>query len=386
MGGRQVTPPMNLINYNHLSGDRTGVDIIDTSTYTGDDGVDIELRTPSNLSIGSTGHLIIAGVEGGSEPFPQVWEYEVTRDAGTNDWIRLIGSTPDENLDFSNAYIMFYYQDVEDVMMNSRAIRDPLIMLSTSDGDISVDNFFLEDQIRLSDDGEDNTLRGGNLTVEAPFTDDDSSVMTISRTFSNQSDGVININKAGLYGRIYVDNGDRNGDYALLAEDHINSELSPTETLSINYKIRTATTANGGILGQFNKILYAVITGSNDPITDINGNEIVPQYTNMHFKANSAGGDNIEYQYNYWGGIYESARGYDIGPTLGTAIRNVLSTDIDLVDAEGNSSRIQHGEDAGQLFFYGSTVTDWKMQPEFGMAQFTITRFFENKSQSNVLV
>src|SRR5699024_9778974 len=88
----------------------------------------------------------------------------------------------------------------------------------------------------------------------------------------------------------------------------------------------------------------------------------------------------------YWGTIENTQASWKIGPTLGSADRAVKTTDWTLLDQNEEDSTIQHGKEAGQLMFYGSTVHSWQEDTTNNRAQFTISRFFENSSPGNVVV
>lgn len=384
-GGRQPIGSLDLVAQSAISGNGGGVDItnIDSS------GSSVIITLPNQVTEGFyqvSGVNVISG-----QDINGVWELSNT--SGNN--YGLIGSNGGGTYEFEGAFVQRAYPNNQGFIAGASSPSNPSIVVSTSTDPIEIDSWYVDKQIKMRNhvDGvyPPNSLSAGAKTISLPHIEDHTSLFTISQTFFNGTNETINVRKAGLYAQVgaFASTGPNN-QAVLLAEDFITSDLAPTETLSVNYKIVNSVTPAGGILAQFTQLYHSFISGKRNDLGIVmtNGN-IFNQYpsdatssSDYPMAAVSVGSTNgIPVQSR--GNVYE---GWKIGPVLGNADRSVKSTDHTLLDNSDQPSVIPFGEGDGELYYYGSVVDGWQEDPQAGTAQFTISRFFQNRGTTPVSI
>lgn len=388
-GGRLPIGSLDLVQHGAISGNNGGVGVTSINATSS------PVIITTSASLGGASNIQLSGVETltGTDING---DWEIVNTSGNN--YQLVGSVGGGTYDTEGAFVQTVYPDNQGFIAGASSPSNPSIVVSTSTDPIEIDSWYVDGQIRMRTASggiyPPKSLQAGNVTVSQPFIEEESSLFTISQTFFNGTDETINVRKAGLYGQVgaYGSSGPNN-QAVLLAEDFITSDLAPTETLSVNYKIVNSVTQDGGILSQFTRLYHSFISGARNGlgIPMINGSlfDSYPSTTapntyqsNYPMVAASVGLDNglaVASQGN-------SYQGWRIGPTLGNATRIVKSTDHTLLNASDEDSTIVHGVGDGELYYYGSVVDGWKEDPAQGTAQFTVSRFFQNKSNNPVIV
>ena len=384
MGGGKTLPSFNSVNAGDIGNDSAPV--IASYDSTGSDVV-ITLGSSTTLTQSEDGnyYLQVSGVitNSGTE-LNGVWQVPET--SGTT--FTLIGSGNGGSYDVTNGFIIRVEQGITTHQPSDYIFGSPNIVLSTETATVEVDDWYINDQIKLSSSQvQSNTLEQGSLSLAQPVDDDTSSTFTLTQTFSNVTQETINIRKAGLY-------ADVGGEYVLIASDLITADLDATETISINYKIVTSTTVDGGILNQFNQLLFTMMGGGDIPTTDVS-NTLHTEWKSdednsfdidQPFVCTTPNNvyDNFPPQLDLNITESEFLDAWNIGPILGTAAHSVDATDFALVDDTDTISEIASGEADGELIYYPSYVHSYSEDTGAGTAEFIVSRFVENTGTTNI--
>lgn len=219
--------------------------------------------------------------------------------------------------------------------------------------------------------------------ISEPTVGATTSTIELQQVFTNNSGASQDVNEIGLWTHIEANSGGSSY-FALIIRDVLGSTVTVNngQTLTVTYEIVTSVpTTDGGILIQFNEILYRQLAATNRESKDIfNANAI---------KANSSG----QFYMNSKGGLNPlsddpltatSLSSYYVGPRIGSSTENVVNTNFRLQDAIGTNTAFEHGDDTNEFYHYGSYVTPIEVDGDD--LYFQIWRIFENRTVSTITV
>jgi len=212
-----------------------------------------------------------------------------------------------------------------------------------------------------------NQLQYNPQTINAPVINLNQQISTIeiTREVKNESGSDTNVREIGLFVK---DNSDDYSNeytvenYFLISRDVINVTIPDTETVSFSYKIRTSSEADGGIMTNFNEMLYRQFADTNRVVQDINNNDQNDGPAHRQFASRSFGG------------------------SISNLAGVMLGTSSDPVD-EGNNSlgnRIPLGQQDGELYRVGSYVSDFNYDKATDESYFDLVSFFESRGSTQI--
>lgn len=223
--------------------------------------------------------------------------------------------------------------------------------------------------------------------VSAVVTDQESSVFTISRSFTNDTGADISITEFGLKSLFNPGRSVNRFGGLVYARDVLQSALNlpNTKTLTLDYELQfnlsnfnqdTDTNGtNGGLLEPFVSTLREISSGVAD--FDI--------FTNFRMAFGGAAGNPTDSNDHQW------LKGHDFGIRVGASNKYVSMTDTDLspdADAETpyDIGGIKHGSADGELYHHGVTVEDLIFDDANNEAYIVISRVFENRGATAITV
>jgi len=206
------------------------------------------------------------------------------------------------------------------------------------------------------------------------------STITTTQDFNNDSGSVVSIGEVGVKVMRPFLSDER---WAIcIARDQLAADLDAGKTLTVNYRIRTSCSTDGGILVQFNEIFYRSYTGNNRTAQDIQNRNQSTGESQTTFNALYSGGqfysdNNLPWEADEFN---EVRPGDQKGIRLGTSNQAVDEADFDL------QNPIRHGKAAGELFYHGMTFTNIVKDQANSAHYFDLIRIFENLSGSSITV
>lgn len=313
----------------------------------------------------------IEGVQGATE-LNGWWdniEYVAAGSSTNNRRYRLLGA-PEPTAAWvpDTGRIVPYKSDTETATLTQRGaawFRTPNVRVGVDDTPVAVNDYALRGEVPAG------ILTGGSVTVSTPAIGANTSEITITRDFVNNSGETWDLKEVGLF--LGAGSGTGTIENMLMARDIINISLPNGATLTFNYRLRTSAVSTGGILVQFNELLYRRLALSFRTVQDID---------NVN---RNHGGSAIDFMCGVAGGFARPAVDVTflpqqlIGPQLGVGTDDVTQGDFALYD------RIEHGYGGGELVMHGPMVENFTINAP-GEAYFDVSRIFENKSGGNITV
>lgn len=239
--------------------------------------------------------------------------------------------------------------------------RNPQIILGAEPNGEVVS---VEDQWMFSDVIP--ALSGSGTSVAAPAVTTNESEIEFSETFTNNNSYDIPVNAVGIRAN------NQSSDGILIARDLANFTIPAGSSVTVTYFFTISNASGGGVMAQFNELLYRHFNSSNRELPDIFNNNINDNHSSWNFRMAGPGGDS---RHSQFGGVY----GRNIGPVVGASTQSVSNTDFALIDP------VPHGNDEdGKLFHYGSAVEDFEIEPANGKAYFDVVRIFENRGSTSI--
>jgi hypothetical protein len=218
----------------------------------------------------------------------------------------------------------------------------------------------------LTDGSGVNELQYNPQTINAPVVNLNQQISTIeiTREVKNESGSDTDVREIGLFVK---DNSDDSDEYAienyfLISRDVINVTIPDTETVSFSYKIRTSSETDGGIMTNFNEMLYRHFADTNRVTQDIDNNDQDNGPAHRQFRSRAFGG------------------------SLSSLAGVMLGTSNNPVD-EGNNSlgnRIPLGQSDGELYRVGSYISDFNYDKGTDESYFDLVSFFENRGSTQI--
>jgi hypothetical protein len=234
---------------------------------------------------------------------------------------------------------------------------------------VNVSDIWLRNMIRHgSSPGE---LNHGNRDVSALATDKPSSRFVVTRSFTNQTDADITVREIGLAGDYSASNTPARTKI-LLARDTMDEGIivPPNKTLTVDYEV----------------IIELTPDTQNTDVDGTNGGFLQNFMSRMRSIANLDDW-NMEHVYNMAapGGTasanaHGNYRGCDYGIQVGSDNTFVSMTDQNLLGL------IAHGAEQGELWYHGMDFDDLVIDELANKATFTMSRLFQNKSGSPIVI
>lgn len=203
-------------------------------------------------------------------------------------------------------------------------------------------------------------------------TDQQSSVLTISRSFTNNSGGDISISEVGLY----------NGYFKCAARDILGSTLllPNTKTFTLDYEVRldidnfTQDTLTGGSNGGFTA---EFLEGLRERLVTSSSSSYWQLF--CFFGSGMMQPPSLRFSDGYYG--------YHFGIRLGRNEKFVSMTDTQLnPDSDPTKPIIEQGNGNGQLHHGAMAITSLEVDDQAGTVSFRIAREFENTGSIPVTV
>lgn len=196
------------------------------------------------------------------------------------------------------------------------------------------------------------------------------STIKLSREVDNQSGGDIQAREIGVVNKIgatadrdeYRGANDTVLTFTCLARDIIDVTIPSGEVISFTYKIRTSSNDNGGIMTNFNEMLYRQLTNSSRTVNDINNNNQTDGPSRNQFNARG----NVGYRTNL------------VGPVVGTGTTVVDEANFDL------ENRVPYGQGDGELFKIGGYLDSMQIDEGNDRSFVDFVSIFENKGSTTI--
>jgi hypothetical protein len=215
------------------------------------------------------------------------------------------------------------------------------------------------------------TIEYSGTTVSPPAVGTNSSKIVISRTVTNSSGSSIPIRDVGLVAQVRAV-----GHRSLIGRDSVSFSIANGASVVVSYEITVSSTSTGGIMSQFNELLYRHFAQGNREVKDItNSNRLHPE-NDYTFRCCGPGGNNIPYAPV----AADDVIGKYTGPVLGSGSEAVSNTNFFL------NTVIPHGDTNGTLFYYGSIVSDFKIDSGADKVYWDVERIVENRGATTVTV
>lgn len=229
-------------------------------------------------------------------------------------------------------------------------------------------------------------------TVDEPVISASSSKIAITKAFTNNSGSAQTVREVALLTSLYnslnfdcfgIDH-EGTGEGAVagtayegfgvpIARDVITDKaVADGETITITYEFTVSEDGQKGVLANFNELMYRQMAFADRTVED---------YINTNRTA-----DESEWTFSIHGGDEEFGD-EDMsfaGIQVGTHDSNTVDIDDrNLNDGAGSETRIAHGEQDGQLYYYGSRVKGWT-KASSSEAYVDVVGIFENRGSTSV--
>jgi hypothetical protein len=263
----------------------------------------------------------------------------------------------------------------------NNVFRLPQIQLGTGDAPVKITDRHLTNMVGSGT--RKNALQHGATTVSLPAIitgPPDQSEITFTKDFTNNGPEAVHIKEAGLF-----TDGDlaTTGYRTLIARDLINFTIPVGSTVTVNYRIRTNCTVNGGIMIQFNEILTRRFRNESREAKDVLNENRSPASTNYDFLTVAAGGTSIPFGFSISNGIRSNL----IGPVVGRGQDNVSHTNFALADRIGHGQLgINNQSSPDLLVYHGAYTQDYFEDESLNRNWFKCYRVFENRSGAPITV
>ena len=337
-------------------------------------GNPVEINVPAQLHYGPINNsevvgFLITGVKNNNDLLGEHFDFNIVDETT----IEINGITLTGNEDISNAYIATLskmgtasreadnFGDLRGAIMQFREIA-----LGRSDLSNSLETYHLQDMILEGD--SDDFLQYNPNTLNEPEVNLTNQISTIkmSREVQNNGNNSIEINEIGIYcdqfWRDFPFN-DEGGIYHMIARDQIpTTTISSGSTVSFTYSIRTSCDPSGGVMTNFNELIWRQLNDSKRNVNDINNADQSHEPNRSQLDMTSRDGhlDRLT------------------GVQVGSSTQDVDEANTNLV------SRIPYGESDGTLFPVGSWMDKMVKDTSNNRWYFDISRIFENRGSTPI--
>ncbi len=215
-----------------------------------------------------------------------------------------------------------------------------------------------------------------SMIVAVPAVAGNTSTITVTRDFTNNSGATVAIKEVGLFaggwrGAIY------SSDLAmiLIARDLSAFTIPNGSTIEVSYRFNTSSVAAGGFLRQFGELMYRQMSGLSREAKDLdNASQTFDESFEQFRLAVGGGSSYLDASPNVTANRPMQYTGVQVG---------LASTPVAFANF-GLSSKVFHGVAANQLFHYGTVVDNWLSNTTTN--KFDISGLFENQSGATVSI
>lgn len=242
----------------------------------------------------------------------------------------------------------------------------------------------IDDVITWQDLRADFTNPG--LTVDTPVIATSSSKISITKAFTNDSGSNKTVREICLLSRMFDANESDNtiargggtipetweGFAVPLARDVIADKVvADQETITITYEFTVSEDGAKGILATFNELMYRQMAQTDRTVQDWYNNNQTDGASSNQFALYGGAED--------FGDHELSLSGIQAGSHTGS----IDIDDVDMNDGAGNKTRIMHGEEDGNLYYFGSRVKGYGIV-DANNAFLDVVGIFENRGSTSV--
>ena len=279
------------------------------------------------------------------------------------------GNTPSLVLGFDSVA-----QGVADGFNNDQAFYRPWICVgvgaeTTTKLDWAMNNF-------VQDGSSTGQLDFSAMIIAVPAVAGNTSTLTVTRDFTNNSGATVTVNEVGLFaggwpGALY------STDLAvvLIARDLSTFTIPNGATVEVSYRFNTSSTAAGGFLRQFGELMYRQMARVAREAKDLDNANKTFSASEEQFRVAVGGGSSY---LDFTPDVTSNKPMQYAGVQVGLASTPVAFADFSL------SSKIFHGVGTDQFFYYGTVIDNWLSNTTTN--KFDISGLFENQSGATVSV
>jgi len=206
--------------------------------------------------------------------------------------------------------------------------------------------------------------------IDEPIVGTTDSTLRLTRDFNNDTGGSITIEEMALKCRA----GINSWEYIVIARDLITKTILAATPITLNYDVKTTVDlAAGGVLRQFNEILYRQLKTASRTVFDLDN---VGQSVSVNTGNFAMVGMSGLHRFDPY--IAGGGQSYKLGIIFGHT-QSGLAVAIDNVDL---ADRIVHGTGTDELEYYGSIVDGYSVGAT--SAEFKVRRLAKNASGAQI--
>ena len=214
----------------------------------------------------------------------------------------------------------------------------------------------------------------------APVVSTNEAELTFTKDVSNNTGSSIQFREIGLRQNENQMDGSGSSGWrpsykSLIARDVIDVTVPDGSTATFRYSILVDCSGSGGVMAQFLELLYRHTASTNREAPDIDNNNRNTGRGAWDFCLTYGKPDETVAK---GGGKLSYSR--EIGLMVGTGTSQVSNTDFAL------ENRLLHGDESGQLWHFGVTVSEMQEDHSAGRAYFPVERIFENRTNSDITI
>ena len=279
------------------------------------------------------------------------------------------GDTPSFVLGFDSVA-----QGISDGFLDEETFYRPWICVgvgaeTTTKLDWALNNF-------VKDGSSTGQLDYSAMLVAVPAVAGNTSTLTVTRDFTNNSGGDISVKEVGLFiggwpGSIY------SNDLAmvLIARDLSTFTVTNGSTIEVSYRFNTSSVAAGGFLRQFGELMYRQMANLGREAKDLENVSKTFSRSEEQFRVAVGGGSSyLDFSPNVISNRPMQYGGVQVG---------LVSTPVAFANFT-LASKVFHGVGTNQLFYYGTVVDNWLSNTTTN--KFDISALFENQSGATVSI
>lgn len=358
-----------------IAGISTGPTVLNISQNTVYDRLD----SGDISSAGGIRAVKVQGVTGGNSANINGRHEDISANSNS---ITLNQVSADGSEDTSNAYVAFIFSS-NLVHIHGSSNDDHLPYLSAGELVIgrggtanSIDRALMDDMIITSGAGDiPGTVQYNSQTINEPNVNliQQRSSIKITREVQNNSGSEIPVKEIGMltcrsessYANVVASN--------VIARDTLDTSIPDGSTISFTYKLRTKSSSDGGVMTNFNEILYRQLDFASRAVRDIQNEERTAGAV-----RENAGPENTHTQFSILQPRSGIQNGGETRINVGTGTTAVDEANYDL------DNRIPIGTEAGELISLGTNVGQMQVDEQNDEAFFPVTTIYENASGGDI--
>jgi hypothetical protein len=213
-----------------------------------------------------------------------------------------------------------------------------------------------------------------SMIISIPAVAGETSTLTLTRDFTNNSGATLAIKEVGLSLGAFNSSSLGSKNAQMFVARDLSSFTIPTgSTIEVSYRFTTRAVAAGGFLRQFGEMVYRQLAQTSRDAKDIDNADSSAGASGRQFEVAVSGGSSYPDQPI---NIISDITGQFGGIQIGSGTSNVSFADFSV------QTRIPHGDGTDELFSYGSIVDQFLSNSTTN--QFDIIALFENISGATV--